>query len=426
MNNIESSQPHSYRYWRIRIMYATIIGYAAYYIVRQNFSMAIPGIIEEFGYNKVQLGWVLTVFSIIYGFGKFFNGYFSDRSNARYFMTIGLLVSAIVSIFISYGSGVAFFMLLWGVNGWLQSMGWPACARLLTHWYSPKELGTKWSLWASSHQIGAMSVAILAGYLIEHYGWRSAFFVPGLIALFLAFFLFNRLRDTPKSLGFPPVESYTGDLEYVDLTEEKRITASEVITVVLKNKFVWYMAMANMCLYIPRMGIFQWAPMFLKEAKGATLVMAGVQVAWFEAAGLVGGILAGWISDRIFKGRRGPIGTIYLFLLALALVGVWVVPAGHPFFNMVFLGLSGFLVYGPQVLAGVAVADFASKRAVGVATGLIGVVGYLGSAISGVGTGYIVDSWGWSGGFVMFIVSSLVGAFFFALTWNKRSKILGS
>lgn len=422
MQIFEPKNQHSYRYWRIRIMYATIIGYAAYYIVRQNFSMAIPGIASDFGYSKVQLGWVLTVFSIVYGFGKFFNGYFSDRSNARYFMTIGLMASAVVSLLIGFGSGIAFFVVLWGVNGWFQSMGWPACARLLTHWYSPTELGTKWSLWASSHQIGAMSVALLAGYLIAHYGWQSAFFIPGLIALGLSFFLFNRLRDTPKALGFPPVEVYTGDISDINLTDETRITAREVIHVVLTNKFVWYMAIANMCLYIPRMGIFQWAPLFLKESKLVTLQMAGLQVALFEAAGLFGGILAGWMSDRIFQSRRGPIGTIYLSLLALSLLAVWLVPAGQPFFIMIFLGLSGFLVYGPQVLAGIAVADFASKRAVGVATGFIGVVGYLGSAVSGVGTGYIVDRWGWGGGFAMFIISSLIGAFFFALTWNKRSK----
>lgn len=422
MQIIEPKQQHSYRYWRIRIMYATIIGYAAYYIVRQNFSMAIPGIASDFGYSKVQLGWVLTVFSIVYGFGKFFNGYFSDRSNARYFMAIGLMASAIVSMLIGFGSGIAFFLVFWGVNGWFQSMGWPACARLLTHWYSPTELGTKWSLWASSHQIGAMSVALLAGYLIAHYGWQSAFFIPGLIALGLSFFLFNRLRDTPKALGFPPVEVYTGDISDINLTDETRITAGEVIHVVLTNKFVWYMAIANMCLYIPRMGIFQWAPLFLKESKLVTLQMAGLQVALFEAAGLFGGILAGWMSDRIFQSRRGPIGTIYLSFLALSLLAVWLVPAGQPFFIMIFLGLSGFLVYGPQVLAGIAVADFASKRAVGVATGFIGVVGYLGSAVSGVGTGYIVDRWGWGGGFAMFIISSLIGAFFFALTWNKRSK----
>jgi glycerol-3-phosphate transporter len=414
----------SYRYWRIRIMYATIIGYAAYYIVRQNFSMAIPGISGEFGYSKTQLGWVLTAFSIVYGFGKFFNGYLSDRSNARYFMTVGLLGSAFISLSIGLGSGLVFFIVFWAFNGWFQSMGWPPCARLITHWFSPKELGTKWSLWASSHQIGAMAVALLSGFLIENFGWRSALYVPGVLALGFALFLVDRLRDTPKELGFPPVEEYKGDVHHLDPKEDERITAREVWTVVLKNRLVWYMAIANMCLYIPRMGIFHWAPTFLKEYKSVNLVVAGLQVAWFEFAGLLGGIIAGWMSDKIFQGRRGPVGALYLFFLSAALFFLWAVPAGYPFVDAVFFGLAGFLVYGPQVLAGIAVADFASKRAVGVATGVIGVVGYLGSAVSGVGIGYIVDNWGWGGGFMLFIISALIGALFFGLTWNKRSRVL--
>src|SRR5690606_8916288 len=119
----------------IRILYSTIIGYAAYYLVRQNFSMAMPGLMEEFGYTKVELGWIVTIFSIVYGIGKFFNGYLSDRSNARYFMSIGLFLSAIVSVFMGLGVGLGTMGVIWGINAWFQSMGWPPAARMLTHWF---------------------------------------------------------------------------------------------------------------------------------------------------------------------------------------------------------------------------------------------------------------------------------------------------
>ena len=414
----------SFSYWRLRILYATIIGYAAFYLVRQNFSMAMPGIMEEFGYSKIEMGWIASVFSIVYGAGKFINGYLSDRSDARYFMAIGLFLSAIISFFMGFGSGLIFFGILWGLNGCFQSMGWPPCARLITHWFSHKELGSKWALWASSHQIGAVAIFGLGGFLIEQFGWRSVFIVPAFFSMGLSFFLFNRLRDTPKEVGLPPVEEYKGDVTHVSQHYDNRITVKEVFTTVLANKLVWYMAIANMCLYIPRMGIFFWAPTFLKELKGVTLIIAGMQLVSFEVASIVGGIMAGWISDKFFGGRRGPIATLFLIGLAIALFIVWKIPPGYPLIDTTMLIIAGFLLTGPQVLNGIATADFASKRAVGVATGVTGSFAYIGSAIAGVGIGAIVQDYGWEGGFTLFIFAALVGAFFFALTWNNRAKIL--
>ncbi len=425
VGKIFSAEKGSFTYWRTRMLYATIIGYAAFYLVRQNLSMAMPAIGDEFGYTKLEIGWIASIFSISYGVGKLINGYFSDRSDARYFMSIGLFLSAIISIFMGFGSSLIFFALLWGLNGAFQSMGWPACARIITHWFSPKELGSKWALWASSHQIGAVAIFGIGGFVIENFGWRYAFFIPAFISMGLAFFLFNRLRDTPKEVGLPPVEEYKGDIDHVSNVYDERITLKEVLTTVMANKLVWYMAFANMCLYIPRMGIFFWAPTFLKEFKGVTLVIAGMQLVAFEIACLVGGIIAGIVSDKVFDGRRGPVGTICLIGLSISLFVLLKVPGGSPFLDAGILMVAGFFLNGSQVLNGVAVADFASKRAVGVATGFTGSFAYAGSAIaSGAGFGKVVEVYGWEWGFTIFILTSLIGAFFYALTWNNRARVL--
>lgn len=424
LEKIFRSPPGSFTYWRVRILYATIIGYAAFYLVRQNFSMAMPGIMEEFGYSKINMGWIASTFSLVYGIGKFVNGYLSDRSDARNFMALGLFFSAMICLCMGFGNGLLFFILLWGLNGWFQSMGWPPCARLITHWFSPNELGSKWALWASSHQIGAVAIFGLGGFLIERYGWRSAFIVPAFVSVGLAFFLFNRLRDTPKEVGLPPVEEYKGDVGHVSSQYEERITLKEVLSTVLANKLVWFMAIANMCLYLPRMGIFFWAPTFLQEFKGVSLIIAGMQLVFFELASLVGGIVAGWVSDKCFSGRRGPVGTVFLIGLAFALFAVWKTPPGHPLLDTLLMILAGFLLNGSQVLNGIATADFASKRAVGVATGFTGSFGYIGAAIAGVGVGALVEQYGWGGAFILFITAALISAFFFALTWNHRAKIL--
>ena len=413
-----------YRAWRTRILYAAIIGYAAYYLLRQNFSMAIPGIMDDLGYTKIELGWVVTIWSAVYGIGKFINGYFSDRSNARVFMTTGLVLSAIVCLLMGFVDSLWAIGILWAFNGWFQSMGWPPAARMVTHWFSPSELGTKWALCSSSHQIGGALISVFAGYLIVNYGWRSAFYVPALICLVIAVFLYNRLRDRPQDLGLPPVEEYKGELRHISDEYQERVTVKDVLTQVLGNKLVWYMGFANLCLYIPRMGIFVWAPTFLKEIKGTNLLDAAWQVGAFEIAGLLGGIMAGWLSDKFFAGRRGPVGVYFMLGLAVAITGLWMIPPGNPALDLVALIFAGYLVYGPQILAGVASADFASKKAVGVANGFIGTLAYLGSGISGAGIGYVVEACGWKGGFALFIMSSFLGAFFFLLVWNRRAKVL--
>jgi len=410
----------SYRRWRNKILVSVIIGYAMFYLVRQNFTMAMPFMLEEQGYKLTDLGYVVGAFSFIYGIGKLINGYLSDRSNARYFMPIGLAISAILSLIMGFGPSLFFIGLFYAANGWFQSMGWPPVARMITHWFSSKELGTKWALGASSHQIGGAVVAIFASWLISTYSWEYAFFIPGIIALFGSFILVKHLRDRPEDVGLPSVEVYKGEKNFVE--DDSRITFKELIVRVFQNKLLWYVSFANCFLYVVRAGIFNWAPMFLRQAKGSNAMAAGYQVGAYEIAGLAGGLAAGWISDNMFKGRRGPVGTYFMLGLSLPMIYLWIAPFDSQLLDTVALAIAGFLVYGPQVLVGVASADFASKRAVGVANGFAGTFAYIGVGISSVVIARIVSDWGWDAGFIFFVICSLIGAFFFSLTWNHSAR----
>jgi len=291
---------------------------------------------------------------------------------------------------------------------------------MITHWFTARELGTKWAIGSSSHQLGGAIIMVVSGYLIANYGWRSAFFVPAVFAIIISFFLVNRLRDTPKTVGLPPPEYYKE--KGVSLVpDEGNISTKEIFRRVFSNKLLWYVCLGNFALYIVRMGIFNWAPSILHEYKGASLTLTGWQMACYELAGLVGGVLAGVLSDRLFKGRRGPVATIYMLMLAFALIYMWKVPAGHEVLDAIALFAVGFLVYGPHILAGVASADFASRKAVGTANGFISIFGALGTACAGVGLGWVVDIWGWDGGFIFFTAAAILAAIAFALTWKERA-----
>lgn len=411
-----------FRRMRFQMMGSMLIGYAAFYFVRKNFSMAMPSFLDEMGYTKTDLGLILSLFSVLYGLGKFLNGMLADRANPRFFMSLGLIGAALTNVFFGLSSSLLFFGLFWIMNAWFQSMGWPPCARMLTHWYSPRELGTMWGLWNSSHQFGGAGILILAGFLIGTYGWRSAFMVPALIAVAVAVILMLFLRDTPQSVGLPPVEEYRGEKKPAKDEEESDESFKDILfNDVLKNKFIWCLCLANFFVYIVRIGVLDWAPTFLVEVKGSSLGKAGLKVAGFEIAGIMGAIAAGWMSDRIFNGRRGPANVLFMLALIVCLLYFWKIPAGNGWLDAAALVGVGFLVYGPQMLVGVAAADFASKKAAATATGLTGTFGYLGSTACGLGTGLIVDRWGWDGGFVFFIGSAVIGTVLFLLTWSQRA-----
>lgn len=412
-----------YNKWRVRILFSVILGYATFYLCRQNFSIIMPAFMEEFGYTKTELGMLLTVASVIYGIGKFVNGYFSDKSNSRYFMPLGLLCSGLTTFFLGFSESLMFLSLLWIINNWFQSMGWPPVARMLAHWFAPKELGTKWAYGSSSHQVGGAITLVFTSYLVADFGWRSAFFVPAIIAVIVAYILFNRLRESPKELGFPPVELYKAQEINKEDEEKDNLTTGEIFRKVFFNINMWYVCLANMCLYIVRLGVIFWAPLFLKEFKNMAINEAGWHVAAYELAGLLGGVSAGWISDKIFHGQRGLVGMLFMLSLACTLWIFWQLPTDYVILNGLMMILMGCFVYGPQILAGVATADFASKKAIGTANGLVGTMGYVGSGISGVCVGIISDNWGWSAVFMFFIISALLGGLFFYLTWERKHNI---
>ena len=164
---------------RRQVFWGIFIGYAGYYLVRKNFSIAMPAL-ESMGYDKADLGWALSAVSIAYGISKFVMGTVSDRSNARVFIPLGLIASALIMIFMGvlpWGSIsipvaiMAMFCLLF-VNGWMQGMGWPPCGRVMTHWFCTKERGVKMSVWNVAHNIGGAAMARRIRYYVGVHAFR--------------------------------------------------------------------------------------------------------------------------------------------------------------------------------------------------------------------------------------------------------------
>jgi OPA family glycerol-3-phosphate transporter-like MFS transporter/OPA family sugar phosphate sensor protein UhpC-like MFS transporter len=195
-----------YRYWRVRILTTTIVGYALYYFVRSNISVPLKAMGEELNYTKAQLGLITTIGGVTYGISKFINGFLGDHANPRYFMAIGLFGAALMNVFFGLSSSLLFFGAFWFFNNWFQGMGFPPCAKSMAYWFSPRERASTFGIWHTSHMIGAALVGALTGYLVKYLGWRSCFYIPAGLAACGAVDVVIFVRDTGGSRGMQKVE----------------------------------------------------------------------------------------------------------------------------------------------------------------------------------------------------------------------------
>jgi len=406
-----------YKSKRWQVFFGIFVGYAGYYLVRKNFSLAMPFLIEEQGYTKGQLGLALSAVSIAYGLSKFIMGSVSDRSNPRYFLPTGLLISATIMFIFGFApwatESVAMIFTLLFINGWAQGMGWPACGRTMVHWVSGNERGRTVSVWNVAHNVGGGLIGPLFILGMAWFNdWHSAFYVPAACATFIALLIYFFIQDTPQSCGLPAIEEYRDDypLGYSE-KHEQELTAKQIfLRYVLNNKLLWYIAIANAFVYLIRYGVLDWAPTYLQEVKGFSVDKSSWGYFFYEWAGIPGTLLCGWISDRWFKGRRAPAAILYMVLVLIAVIIYWFNPAGNPTVDMVALMAIGFLIYGPVMLIGLHALELVPKKAAGTAAGLTGLFGYLGGAVvANIVLGYTLDYFGWDGGF-MLLVGGCLGA----------------
>ena len=408
-----------FRYWQMRTLIATMFGYAAYYLVRKNLSFAMPGMQEDLGITKTHLGTFLMLHGLLYGVSRFVNGMWADRVNARYFMVAGLLLSVGANVFFGFSSTVLLLGVAWMINGWVQGMGFPPCCRLMTHWFRPGELATKMSIWNTSHSIGAWVAAALCPFIVVHFGWRWAFHGPAILCTVAGVILFVMLRDTPSSVGLPEIRvEGTADTHGEDKNsaDYKAFVKRQVFL----NPYIWYISLANFFVYILRFSILDWGPTLLKEMKHFSLLHSGWLVIAFEVSGIVGMLLAGWATDRFFKGRGARMCVFCMIGASVAMFLFWQFGATLPLATT-FLALAGFFVYGPQALIGIIAANLATKRAAATAAGFTGLFGYASTTVSGLGLGYVVQHYGWNTGFGLLLGIGAIGTFMFILAWPARA-----
>ena len=421
----------AYKKLRIQVFMGILVGYVCFYLVRNNFALAVPHLLQE-GFTKTQLGMVPSAAALAYGFSKFLMAIVSDRSNPRYFMAAGLFLAAIITFLMGTSYILSSLTLMIGLmlcSGWVQAMGWPASARVMVHWFSEGERGAKMSIWACAQNIGGGLVALLAVIGMQYCGlsWQNSIFTfPAFITFAAAILAILLIRDTPQSEGLPSIEEYhhektaCTDACRPDAERERELTAKEILfKYVLVNKYLWFLALANIFVYFIRFGIGSWIPTYLSEVKGITHEASKMALFWYEYAAIPGIILCGWLSDKYFASRRAPMCVIYLIVVIIALLLYWLAPVGSTTLCTVALAAIGFFIYGPVVLIGISAVDIAPKKAAGTAAGLTGLLGYVvGTMGANLGAGAVVDHFGWNAAFIMLFAACILSIIFLSLNWR--------
>jgi len=423
---LEPSKPINFQinHWQKKMFWLIWITYASFYLGRVNISVALPGIMAEFGFTKTNLGIVLSSLFVMYAIGQFINGQLGDKINSRRIITFGLISSAVLNIIFGFTGGIIGFMvILWGLNGYFQSMGWGPTVKAMANWF-PKNIRGKISgRLGTCYIIGGAISWLLAGTIIKHFNWRFTFWIPSIFMVVIAIVWFLRARNAPEEIGLPSLEEQEKGIENTQIRKDKHIGFRETLKITLLNPYIWFAGFALFGLNIVRYGFMSWAPTYMFEEQGATISLAAYKAIAFPFAGVLGAIFAGWASDKMFKNRRAPVAFVMLILLAIFCYLFRVVPGENWIVSLIILLLIGFFTFGPHMLVVTALpADLGSRKAASSVTGFIDAMGYVGASLTGVGTGYLIDKINWDAAFYFWIFGALLAAIMMILVWKFELK----
>ena len=388
-----SEVDRTYRRLRTRTFWGVTVAYTLYYVCRMTLGVVKQPLIDGGVLTAGQLGIIGSAFYFVYAVGKFLNGFIADYCNIRRFMAVGIGISALMNLILGLlglwnwpaGLLLAAFSLLWGVNGWMQSMGSPPGTISLSRWFPLKSRGTMYGIFSSTPQLGKAVSMIMTGFIVAAAGWQWGFLAAaaaGAIGLVVSLVF---ISDTPESEGLPSVEELSGEP-----VQEKKPTR-ELQKWVFKHPGIWVIAISTAFLYITQHAVSDWGVLFLQKQKDFSLEGATQIIGISEAFGVVGNILAGWISDRLFHGNRARPVVIAGFLTVVTL-GLFLFTGGSYWMNILYIAIFSMafsVVF--CIVAGLMALDFVPRKATGAALGIVGISSYAAAGAQSIVSGFLIE-----------------------------------
>ena len=385
-----------------RIFGLTWLSYASYYATRKNLSVVKSRLDDELQVGVTWLGAIDTAYLVAYAAGQFGNGALGDRVGPRRMIGFGMIASAVACAAFGLASSAVVFLVAFGLNGLFQSTGWPNNVKTMGSWFGRRLRGRVMGLWSTNYQIGGIAATAAAAALLVHGGWRAAFLVPALWTAFVGLLVLLFLVERPADRGLLPTDDGSADASHHERSP---------FATMIRLPAVWILGGAYFGLKLIRYSLLFWLPFFLTRQLGYAEDTAGYVSTAFEAGGVVGAIVVGWIADRAFASNPlrlvvllvASLGGALALLSTMAALGVVGVATG--------LAAVGFLLFGPDTLiCGAAAQNLGGGRATASAAGIINGFGSIGAACQGMVTAGITQTWGWDALFVAFVAITVLSA----------------
>lgn len=389
----------TYKSLRNRTFWGATMAYSLYYVCRMSLSVIKQPLIDEGVLTAGQLGLVGSALLFVYALGKFLNGFIADYCNIRRFMATGLILSSVANLLMgvlgllhgSYGlpqvAILLSFAFLWGMNGWMQSMGAPPGVISLSRWFPQSKRGTWYGIFSASPYLGETLSFIATAAVVSAFGWQYGFISAAVAGFVGSAVILLFVSDTPESRGLPSVQKLSGE----SLTKEDKMPTKELQKLILRHPGIWVIAVSSAFIYITKYAVAGWGVLFLQKAGGFSLEDASRVIAFSAAFGVLGTVLAGWLSDTVFRGDRvkpaivsGILGTLSLGLFLFAGGGFFL-----NIFHVSLFSLSTGVLY--CIVAGLMAVDIVPRKATGAALGIVGISSYVAAGLQDITSGYLIQ-----------------------------------
>lgn len=421
--------------WKLRVFIGTWLAYFGLYFCRKNYTIAQPEFMKEFGWNEMQVGTIVSAYLIVYAIGQFSNGILGDKWSGRLILGTGLIASAFVNFIFGFSYTISFMFILYTLNGYFQSVGWPITIKTMTNWIPMQSRGRVMPWWGTCYQIGDIASTAFSGFvlglttetaitmsngnIIKYFNWRFAFWAPALVLLVISGIVIFLVRNKPEDVN---LSIDRGDDEK---NNDPKLHSQSVISKtieVLKNRDILMLGAAYFGIKFIRYTFWFWIPTYMVKVLGYKADNTAYILTLFPIAGFLGTLSGGYISDRFFGCRRAPICAIMFLGLALSL-GLFILSSHSLLLMMISTGLCGFMLYGPDFLvSGISVMDFGSKEHAATAAGFVNGVGAVGAALTGIIAGTMANLWGWNSVFYLMVGFALLCAILISTMWNAVGK----
>lgn len=388
-----------YRSLRNKTFWGVTAAYSLYYVCRMSLSVVKQPLIDEGVLSAGQLGLIGSALLFVYAVGKFMNGFIADYCNIRRFMATGLFLSALINLVLGVvgvlndsfhlSTSLIFilFAVLWGANGWMQSMGSPPGVICLSRWFPKSKRGTYYSIFSSTPYVGEFLSFIITGVIVGALGWKAGFIVASVAGLIGSLLVLLLVSDTPESKGLPSVQALAKET----LSKEDTMPTKELQKYVLKHPGIWIIAISSAFIYITKYAIAGWGVLFLQKARDFSLEQATQIIAFSAAFGIVGTVLAGWLSDKVFNSDRVK-PAILSGIVSFASLALFLFAGGGYAMNIFYVSLFSLAVGVLYcIVAGLMAVDIVPRKATGAALGVVGISSYVAAGLQDITSGYLIQ-----------------------------------